>query len=315
MMPDMYTEKNIKPMLIAENTPPFDDPDWIYEIKWDGERCIAYLNPKGGTELRNKRNVQMLHKVPELSQIHRQTKKRCILDGELMVLKDGRPDFHQMQRRSLMSNRFRIELAAKQYPATFIAFDCLWLNGEDLTLKPLLERKRALQSVVKESERLAVSRYFEGNGTTLYDWAKAQSLEGVVGKRKDSLYFQGKKTHDWKKIKYLQDDDYVVCGYIRKDKHMSSLILAQYDAGGILQYKAHVTLGAGGQPFQKILEQPRAIRPPVAYPASRGHEDIVWIFPALVCKVEYMEKTQKGSLRQPVFRGLREDKQPEECIE
>lgn len=123
------------------------------------------------------------------------------------------------------------------------------------------------------------------------------------------------RTHDWKKIKYLQDDDYVVCGYIRKDKHMSSLTLAQYDAGGILQYKGHVTLGVGGQAFQKILEQPRAIRPPVAYPAGHGNEDAVWILPALVCKVEYMEKSKNGSLRQPVFRGLREDKRPEKCIE
>lgn len=141
----LFEEKNIAPMLIGADGGAFDDMDYLFEIKWDGERCIAYLDPKAGTELRNKRNVKMLPKVPELSEIHKQVTKRCILDGELMVLKDGKPDFFEIQRRSLMSNRFRIELAAKQYPATFIAYDILYLDGKDVTLQPLEQRKALLQ--------------------------------------------------------------------------------------------------------------------------------------------------------------------------
>ena len=115
-MPDLFEEKNLKPMLIAENVEPFDNPDWIYELKWDGERCIAYLDPKGGTDLRNKRNIKMLLKVPELSEIHRQVRTPCILDGELMCLVDGKPDFSAIQRRILMSNGFKIGLEAKSTP-------------------------------------------------------------------------------------------------------------------------------------------------------------------------------------------------------
>ena len=206
----MFEEKNIAPMLIGADGDAFDDVNYLFEIKWDGERCIAYLDPKTGTELRNKRNVKMLAKVPELSDIHKQVNKRCILDGELMALKDGKPDFFEIQRRSLMSNRFRIELAAKQYPATFIAYDILYLDGQDVTLLPLEQRKALLQKTVRQNERLAISKVIEGRGKVLYRLAEQQHLEGVVAKRKDSVYIQGKRTKDWIKIKCMEDDDIIV---------------------------------------------------------------------------------------------------------
>lgn len=99
-------------MHIAENVAPFADEQYLYEMKWDGERCVAYLYPEAGTELRNKRNVRMLPRVPELAEIHRQAKKRCVLDGELLCLVDGKHSFATIQRRSLMSNRYRIEVEA-----------------------------------------------------------------------------------------------------------------------------------------------------------------------------------------------------------
>lgn len=309
----MFEEKNIAPMLIGADGDAFDDVNYLFEIKWDGERCIAYLDPKTGTELRNKRNVKMLAKVPELSDIHKQVNKRCILDGELMALKDGKPDFFEIQRRSLMSNRFRIELAAKQYPATFIAYDILYLDGQDVTLLPLEQRKALLQKTVRQNERLAISKTIEGQGKALYRFAEQQQLEGVVAKRKDSVYIQGKRTKDWVKIKCMEDDDFIVCGYIKKENHMTSLVLGKYRHGEMV-YKGHVTLGVGGKPFQQIAELPRAIRAPFT-DTPKGNEDAVWVAPMLVCTVEYMHKTQNGGMRQPVFKGLRMDKTPGECVE
>ena len=309
----LFEEKNIAPMLIGADGDAFDDVNYLFEIKWDGERCIAYLDPKAGTELRNKRNVKMLPKVPELSEIHKQVTKRCILDGELMVLKDGKPDFFEIQRRSLMSNRFRIELAAKQYPATFIAYDILYLDGKDVTLQPLEQRKALLQKTVRQNERLAISKTIEGQGKALYRFAEQQQLEGVVAKRKDSAYIQGKRTKDWVKIKCMEDDDFIVCGYIKKENHMTSLVLGKYRHGEMV-YKGHVTLGVGGKPFQQIAELPRAIRAPFT-DTPQGNEDAIWVAPMLVCTVEYMHKTQNGGMRQPVFKGLRMDKTPEECVE
>lgn len=312
-MSDLFAEKHISPMLIAENVAPFADDRYLYEMKWDGERCIAYLDPNVGTELRNKRQVRMLPKVPELADIHRQVKKRCILDGELMCLVGGKPNFEAIQRRSLMSNKYKIALEAKRYPAAFMAFDCLFYDGQDLTMNPLTERKKLLQKAVKESERLAISRVFEpSQAMELYEIAKQQHLEGIVAKEKDSLYFQGKRTKTWLKMKNLMDDDFVVCGYIYKDNHMISIVLGQY-SGGKLVYKGHVTLGVGGAAFAKIKAQPRALRPPFDVPEGHGNEDAVWIEPRLVCVVEYMHKTRSGGMRQPVFKGLRPDKLPEEC--
>ena len=312
-MSDLFESKNISPMLIAQNVEPFDNPDYLYEMKWDGERCVAYLDPTFGTELRNKRQVRMLPKVPELSEIHQKVKKRCILDGELLCLVNGKPSFETIQRRSLMSNRYKIELEAKRFPATFIAFDCLYYDGQDLTSLPLIERKKYLEKSVTESERLAISRVFDSSQAfSLFQFAQSENLEGIVAKRKDSRYFQGKRTKNWLKIKNMMDDDFVVCGWIPKENHMTSIVLGQYRDGGLV-YKGHVTLGVGGAPFTKIQAHPRTPHPPFAVPDR--NENARWITPTLVCVVEFMHRTKNGGMRQPVFKGLRSDKTPEECIE
>ena len=163
---DLFIEKSIQPMLIGAEGNPFDDAGYVYELKLDGERCIAYLAPDIGTDLRNKRNMKMLPKVPELDMLHTHVRVRCILDGELAVLVNGKPDFSQIQRRSLMSNSYRIALAAKQYPACFTAFDILYHKDKTVTHLPLMKRKALLQKVVQEeSDQFAISRFVEKNGT------------------------------------------------------------------------------------------------------------------------------------------------------
>ncbi len=312
-MRDLFTEKNIKPMLIGTEGEPFDSPDYIYELKIDGERCVAYLDPQVGTDLRNKRNLKMLPKVPELAALHENVSRRCILDGELAVITDGKPDFLAIQRRSLMTSPIKIQLASQRQPACFVAFDLLYLDDHPTTDLPLMERKKLLRDVVQqESAQFAASRYIEQAGAAFYELAKAQSLEGIVAKRRESRYYFDKKTKDWIKIKYLQDEDFVVCGYIRKANHMTSIVLGQYRDGQLL-YKGHVTLGVGGENFRRIREQPPLPTPPFAVPS--GNEQAVWVEPKLVCTVQYMMKTEGGGMRQSVFKGLRLDKEPEECIE
>lgn len=234
-MMDLFEKKDIKPMLIRLEGEPFDSSDYIYELKLDGERCIAYLS-ESGTELRNKRNLRMLPKVPELSDIHKQVKKTCILDGELIVIKEGVPDFFEIQRRSLMSDKFKIELAAKKYPASFAAFDILYYDGEPVVDKPLMERKKLLAKAFRENEKLALSRYVETAGMALFDLAKQQNLEGVVEKKKNSLYKLDTRTKKWIKIKFLQDEDFVICGYVIKEtpeRSTASIILGSYEQGKI----------------------------------------------------------------------------------
>ena len=307
---DVFETKTLKPMLIGKEDEPFDSPDYLFELKFDGARCLAYLDKS--TELRNKRNLIQNAKFPELMAMHRQVRQRCILDGELFVMVDGKPNFFELQRRTLMSNAFKIELAVKKLPANFVAFDMLYLDDKLITDLPLTERKTLLSQNVTENECLAVSRYIETKGCDLYALAVQNTLEGIVAKPKNSRYFFDRRSKDWIKIKYLKDDDFVICGYILKSEGVCSLVLGQY-CDGMLTYKGHVTLGVSRQDFKHMLAIKRLDSPSFSVPT--GNEEAVWLEPVLVCTVKYMEKTASGSLRQPVFKGLREDKLATDCID
>lgn len=302
---DLFDEKNIKPMLISEMTEPFNDPDWIYELKLDGIRCIAYLDKD--TELRNKRNDRLLPKVPELSNIHQFAKERCILDGELVILRNGVPDFFELQKRALTTNQFKLQLSSENYPACFVAYDILYSKNTRLTDLPLQERKDILTDTITEDPKLAISRYIREKGIELFSVAKSQHLEGVVAKKLSSKYYFDKRTKDWIKFKYLADQDFVVCGYIAKEKGVTSIVLGQYQ-GSDLIYKGHVTFGVKYGELRKletIDHSPFPVTPP-------GNENAVWLKPELVCVVQYMPN-EKGSLRQPVLKGFRDDKKPIDC--
>jgi bifunctional non-homologous end joining protein LigD len=312
-MTDIFDAKEIKPMLIGEMIEAFDSPDYIFELKLDGERCIAYLDPKTGTELRNKRNMKMLSKVPELSEIHKQVKHKCILDGELIVIKDGKPDFSEIQRRSLTTNNFKIKLQANKFPASFTAFDILYYKDHEVASLPLMERIKLLESTIKENEKLAISRHIEERGIEFYKLSEQNDLEGIVAKRKDSKYIFDKRTTDWIKIKNLQDDDFVVCGYILKDNNVISVVLGQFK-NDILIYKGHCTLGVSSNDFRTISSTKKLNQSPFNELPS-GNDDAVWIEPKHVCTVKYMMKTATGSMRQPVVKGIRDDKEPDECVD
>lgn len=302
---DLFETKNIKPMLISELTEPFNDPDWIYELKLDGIRCIAYLDHE--VELRNKRNLSLLTKVPELTSIHKQVHERCILDGELVILKNGVPDFFELQKRALTTNRFKIELSSGNYPACFVAYDILYHKDKQLTDLPLLERKQLLSQAVEESPKLAISRYIPEKGIELFAAAKNQELEGVIAKNKNSKYYFDKRTKEWIKFKFLKDQDFVVCGYIIKEKGVSSIVLGQYH-GDDLEYRGHVTLGVK---YGDLSQLETISHPPFHIPPP-GHEKAIWLKPELVCVVQYMAN-EKDMLRQPVLKGFRDDKEPKEC--
>ena len=305
---DIFETMNIAPMLLGDNKPPFDSQDHIFELKLDGIRCIAYLSDIE-FELRNKRNKRLNSIYPELNGIGRQVKTRCILDGELLVLRDGKPDFFEIQRRSLMTNPVKIEFAAKKLPVCFTAFDILYHNDKQITDLPLLKRKALLTETVVESPSIAVSRYIKYAGIALYEAAAVQELEGVVAKRMDSKYYFGKTTKDWVKCKALLDEDFIVCGYYIKEKNVASVILGAYMDGNIV-YQSHVAMGISRQDFNIISNQKRCSK----YPGFPDFDESIWIVPKLVCCVHFMERTSGGGLRQPVFRGLRDDKIPEECI-
>lgn len=304
---NLFEKRNIKVMLISKEKEAFDDENYIYELKLDGIRCIAYID-KNGVDLRNKRNDKVIYKYPELNDIYKQLNcNNAILDGELFILKHNKTDFYEMQRRSLMSDKFKIELASKKLPVSFSAFDILYKDNSQLTDLPLIERKEILQNTLKENDRISITRYIETEGKKLFDLTTQNELEGIVAKKKDSKYYFGKRTKDWIKIKNFEDDDFVICGYIEKEENITSIVIGKYNEQNVLVYKGLVTLGVSNQALQIIKSQKT-----LETPLFNTIDSTIWIEPNLVCVVKYMQQTESGGLRQPVFKGL-SDKLPIEC--
>lgn len=307
---DAFDTKALKPMLISEMKNAFNSPEWIYETKFDGIRCLAYLDGSS-TDLRNKRDKKLVPHLPELSEIHKQVKEKCILDGEVFVLKDGITDFYEVQRRALLNDPFKIEISSKKFPATFVAFDIIYYKDHLVNDLPLIQRKNLINKVIiEENNFISISRYIENDGIALFEAAKLRNLEGIVAKKKESKYYFDKRTKDWVKCKVMSTEDCIICGYILKANNMTSMVLGQYDKSKLI-YRGHVTLGASlrnlNQYKYKIInESPFENTPP-------GNEGAVWIEPELVCIVESMP-TDKDSFRQPVFKGIRDDKSAEECV-
>lgn len=292
-------------MLLYE-TQPFDDENYIYELKLDGIRCLAYIDGKS-VVLQNKRHKDVTAIYPELSQMNKCAERRVILDGELVVLnKDGKPDFYALQRRSLMTDSFKISLAAKSNPVQFVAYDIIYHNGKDLTDKPLMERKKILSESVNEGNNLTISRYIESNGVAFFELAKAQELEGIVAKRKDGLYHIGRRTRDWLKIKVMQDEDLLILGY-QPDEHgeVKDLILGYYDDGK-LQCRGKVYLGISKEERGIIAQFAKTNT--VKKPWFPKYKNAVWLKPQLVGTAHFMHETARGGMRQPVWKGLRFDK-------
>lgn len=304
---DLFDQKAIKPMLIKEMQQPFNSPDWIYELKLDGIRCIAYLD-ETSTDLRNKRDMNLLPRFTELKDINLQVKSKCILDGELVILKNKVPDFYELQRRTLLTDKFKIELSAKQFPANYVVYDILYLDGEVLNSLPLSERKKLLNSTIIENNKISVSRYINEFGIELFELTKQQELEGVVAKRLESKYYFDKRTVDWIKFKRMADEDFVVCGFV-KNQPMLSIVLGQYK-GSKLIYKGSVSYGVK---YNALSEYQDLITNRSPFDLTPLNDDnTIWLEPKLVCVVEYMPNT-KNSLRQPVFKGFRDDVSPLEC--
>lgn len=302
-MSDLFSQRHISPMLLYEEKEPFDSDDHIFELKLDGIRCIAYLWKD--TVLENKRFKDVSALYPELAQIRKNVKKKTVLDGELVVLTGGKPDFYAMQRRSLLGDPFRISLAAKKTPVQFCAYDILYFGGKDLTGLPLMERKKILSDNVEEGEGLSLSRFIETRGVAFFELAKQENLEGIVAKRKDGRYYIGKRTREWVKIKVMQDEDLLIMGYQPDENGFpKDLILGFYDETGVLRCRGKVYLGVSREERRKISEF--AEKNTLKRAWFNGYPKAVWLKPLLVGTAHFMQETPSGGMRQPVWKGLKE---------
>jgi len=310
----------LQPMLATPGELP-ETPGYLYEVKWDGFRCLAYV--EDGTRLVSRRGHELNRAFPELSRLEAflPSGLPLILDGELVVLEEGRPAIGRLQER-LAAGRPRPGTP----PARLVVFDLLYLEGRPVLHEPLTERRRRLQDLLSQAPQgapLELSRPLSGAGRQLLETVVAHGLEGLMAKRLSSPYQPGRRSPDWLKIRPRHAREAVILGYTVHGDEVRSLALGLPHRGG-WRYAGHVGSGLGprlGRALLPLLERLRTPGAPVPLPLPRGHRfgpppeaGTLWVQPALVVEVEYLEETPAGLLRHPSLKGLRPDKTSEELL-
>ncbi len=306
----------IKPML-AVSGQPFSREGWIFEPKIDGTRCIA--SAKKRVLLSNRRLADITYRYPELASALGSLQGECVLDGEITVFKKGIPNFRSLAERDHQNDPIRIDYLSRAMPASYVVFDILSLDKESLIHLPLKERKRILfrelEADLKDSETVTLIDSFPEKGEDYFQAALKMGIEGVVGKRLESLYLPGIRSPDWVKIKKSLKLDLVVGGYIpgKGDRrpYFGGLLLGAHSQGKLV-YISRVGSGFTEEELQDITSRfSPTEKPPFSNPPATA--GVVWIEPKMVVQVTALERTHDGGLRAPVFLRMRDDKEPEEC--
>ncbi len=310
-----------RPMLATLAKEAFDDPDWVFEPKWDGIRALAGCGEHTRLISRNDRDITVAY--PELHALHDQVVALdAMIDGEIVAFDEGIPSFQRLQQRMHLRDERRISQMAKQIPVVYMVFDLLFVDGRDLTSQPLSERRRILEETIVASDELQLSPITEENGLALFEAAARQGLEGIMAKRVSSKYRPGARSPDWLKVKVTLDADVVIVGWTegegRREGSLGSLVMAVYD-GDRLRYMGNVGTGfdqAGLDDAMDRLGRLEAMQRPFPADVVRSRPELRgahWVAPQLVARVEHRQLTDSGRLRAPSFQGFREDKTPEEC--
>lgn len=309
--------KSITPMLaqIGKPPPPVSG-EWVYEVKWDGVRAICFLE-NGKAHMVSRRGNVIDRQYPELSILpHQITAETAILDGEIAALDEhGIPSFARLQGRITVADPSTVAALARKSPVVLFLFDLLYLDGHDLRGVPLVDRKRALKEIVKPNEIIRYSDDFP-DGRALFEAAKQQGIEGIVGKRAQSFY-ESRRTSDWIKYKVLTSDSFVVCGMLAGERELfGSLILGIYDKGK-LKWAGNVGTGFDRKMMQAIYDKLTPLATdtsPLEAEKDLPRRGVTWVRPELVGEVRFANWTTEGRLRAPSWMGFRPDVDPAECV-
>jgi bifunctional non-homologous end joining protein LigD len=324
----------LEPMLAKNGRIPESDSDeWAYEIKWDGIRALAYAD-HGRWSMLSRRLEDVTARYPELSPIGEALADRAaILDGEVVALdQDGRPRFQLIQSRMGLSSPAAVKARASQTPVDYVIFDLLHLDGHCVRELPYVQRRELLEELGLDGPRWRTPRYRHGGGASLLEAARDQGLEGIVAKRCDSPYRPGRRSSEWIKERVWRTQEFVIGGYIpgegRRSGRVGSLLVGYYDrrASELGEGEAqtlHFAGGVGsgltdeliGHLTRELGELERPDSPfGVGAPSGPKARYAVWCQPELLCEVAWTEWTDEGTLRQPAFKGMRDDKDPREVV-
>ncbi len=292
----------IKPMLATAVDDAFNSKEWLYELKFDGYRAIAEIK-KGKILLYSRNGLSLAQRYPVIVSAVKKIKHTCVLDGEIVLLNEkGKPDFQKLQNYE----------QNKGYPLVYYVFDLLSLKGKETIHLPLTERKQLLKKIIKKNDIIIYSDHIETKGEDFFQAITRDDLEGIMAKKKDSLYFPGDRTKNWLKIKNKKTQEAIIVGFTEPKGsrlHFGSILLAQRK-GKKLVYVGHAGTGFSDKTLTVLMKKMK----PLATSKSpfetfiKTNAPVTWIKPKLVCEISYTEVTEDGILRHPVFKGLRPEK-------
>lgn len=289
-------------MLAKQTDKPFDDDDWLFEIKWDGYRAITEKR-KNEILLYSRNGLNFENTYPIVADQLKSIEADAVLDGEIVVLdEEGKPDFQFLQHYSENQDR----------PIQYYIFDLLELNGTDTSQLPLTDRKELLQEIIPQNEVIKYSDHILKKGKEFFAVSKEKNLEGIMAKKADSNYYPGRRTSDWLKIKHHKTEEAIIAGYTEPSgarKYFGALILASKE-GDKFKYIGHTGTGFNQKSLKEMYEllQPLVRKQSPFGKKIKTNSPVTWVKPELICEIKYTEVTAGGMFRHPVFLHLRNDK-------
>ncbi len=278
---------------------PFDDKDFIFEIKWDGYRAIANLRDKDEPLFYSRNGINFLKKFKTIADDLQKQEFPMVIDGEVVAFNEkGKPDFQKLQQ-------------IEDNPDTkvvFEVFDLLWLNGYSTENLTLIERKELLKDALTETQTIQYCEHVEEKGKAFFEEIKNMDLEGLMAKRKDSVYRENHRTRDWLKVRYHQETEALICGFTEpkgsRDK-FGAIILGQ-EIEGKLTYIGHTGTGFNNKTLHEIHQKMDSfvIKKSPFEKTPKTNAPATWVKPVLTAKIHYTERTKDGILRHPVYKGL-----------
>lgn len=300
--------EQVSPMLATLTDKPFDKPDWIYEIKWDGYRAVGYLH-KGKADIVSRNQLSYAAKFRPVVEALKEAPMDMVIDGEIVAMDEqDQVSFQQLQQW---------QKTGKGSLAYYV-FDLLWIAGYSIMHWPLVDRKKLLEQVLPDHPMVRYSDHIVERGTEFYQLAADKGLEGIMAKDGNSTYLPGNRTANWLKIKTSRRQEAVIAGYTEgrgSRKHFGALVLGIYE-GNKFQYIGHTGSGFDEARLKDIYEQLKPLTTDDCPfdPKPKTRMPVTWVKPKLVCEVKFQEWTRDNSMRHPIFMGLRSDKKPTEVM-
>jgi bifunctional non-homologous end joining protein LigD len=322
--------ERIKPMMARLAELPRHDEDWAFEVKWDGVRAILYC--QGGRVTITSRTLRdVTSQYLELRPLGRALgSKEVVLDGEIVAFEDdGRPSFGRLQHRMHVGSESAVRRLMKTIPAVYVVFDVLYLDGRSTTELPYRERRRLLEALELSGPSWQTPSYHVGDGKAMLDGSREQGLEGVIAKRLDSRYEPGRRSGAWLKVKNRPSQEVVVGGWLpgqgKRAERIGSLAVGYYEPGreeaerrGVEQrflYAGNVGTGFKESDLAllgSLLDPLRRGTSP--FDGRRPPKGTVFVDPCVVVEVEFAEWTRTRTLRAPAYKGVRDDKDPQDVV-